>query len=59
MFYFLIIAICVCKVASWIDIEIDTDQILQFDFKILTCLTISIMLALGWLVTATMFELTV
>ena len=59
MFYFLVIAICVCKVASWVDLEIEPDQILDFDFKILTCLTISIMLTLGWLVTATIFELTV
>ena len=55
MFYFLVIAVCVCKIASWIDLEIDPDQILDYDFKLMISLTISIMLALGWLVTATMF----
>ena len=59
LFYFLVIAICVCKVGSWIDLEINPKEEDIFEHEFFTCLPISIMLALGWMVTAMLFELTV
>lgn len=55
MFYFLVIAICVCKVGSWIDLEINPKNKDIFEFEIFTCLPISIMLTLGWMITAMLF----
>ena len=55
IFYFLAITICACKVGSWVDLEIDPKNVDAFEFEIFTCLTISFMLALGWMVTAMLF----
>ena len=55
MLYFLVIAICVCKLVSWVDLEIDPNNIGFFEYEIFKCLAISFRLALGWMVTMMLF----
>ena len=58
LFYMLVITVCACEVASLIKIEFDPHRSFSNDFEIFGRLSRCFMLALGWQVTATMFQLT-